>query len=44
MIRISRKGILSLRKLAESCKVNLEEKWMLGGVEPNFRTISDFRK
>ena len=33
----SRKGIRSLRKLAESCKVNLEVKWMLGGVEPDFR-------
>ncbi len=34
----------SSRKLAESCKVNLEVKWMIGGVEPDFRTISDFRK
>lgn len=40
----SRKGIRSSRKLAGSCKVNLEVKWMLGGVEPDFRTISDFRK
>lgn len=40
----SRKGIRSSRKLAESCKINLEVKWMLGGVEPDFRTISDFRK
>lgn len=40
----SRKGIRSSRKLAESCKVNLEVKWMLGGAEPDFRTISDFRK
>ena len=40
----SRKGIRSSRKLAESCKVNLEVKWMTGGVEPDFRTISDFRK
>ena len=40
----SRKGIRSLRKLAESCRVNLEVKWMIGGVEPDFRTISDFRK
>lgn len=38
----NRKGIRSSRKLAESCKVNLEVKWMLGGVEPDFRTISDF--
>ena len=31
----NRKGIRSSRKLAESCKVNLEVKWMLGGVEPD---------
>lgn len=40
----NRKGIRSSRKLAESCKVNLEVKWMIGGAEPDFRTISDFRK
>lgn len=40
----NRKGIRSSRKLAESCKINLEVKWMIGGVEPDFRTISDFRK
>lgn len=40
----SRKGIRSSRKLAESCKINLEVKWMMGGGEPDFRTISDFRK
>ncbi len=40
----SRNGIRSSRKLAESCRVNLEVKWMIGGVEPDFRTISDFRK
>ena len=39
-----RKGIRSSRKLAESCRVNLEVKWMIGGVEPDHRTISDFRK
>lgn len=38
------KGIRSSRKLAEQCRINLEVKWMLGGVEPDFRTISDFRK
>lgn len=37
-------GIKSSRKLAKSCRVNVEDKWMLGGVEPDFRTISDFRK
>lgn len=40
----SRNGIHSSRKLAKTCKVNLEVKWMMGGVEPDFRTISDFRK
>lgn len=40
----NRKGIRSSRKLEESCVVNIEVKWMLGGVEPDFRTISDFRK
>lgn len=40
----SRKGIRSSRKLAESCKVNLEVKWMIGGAEPDFRTSADFRK
>ena len=40
----NRKGIRSSRKLAESCKVHLEVTWMLGGVEQDFRTISDFRK
>lgn len=40
----SENGIKSSRKLAKSCKVNVEVKWMLGGVEPDFRTISDFRR
>ena len=40
----SENGIKSSRKLANSCKVNIEVKWMLGGVEPDFRTIADFRK
>ena len=40
----SENGIKSSRRLAQSCKVNIEVKWMLGGVEPDFRTIADFRK
>lgn len=40
----NRKGIRSSRKLQEACRVNLEVKWMMGGAEPDFRTISDFRK
>lgn len=35
----SKKEIRSSRKLAESCKVNLEVKWMLEGVEPDFGGI-----
>lgn len=37
-------GIKSSRKLAKTCKVNVEVRWMTGGIEPDFRTISDFRK
>lgn len=37
-------GIKSSRKLAKSCKVNVEVRWMTGGIEPDFRTIADFRK
>ena len=40
----SENGIKSSRKLAKSCRVNVEVKWMLGGAEPDFRTIADFRK
>lgn len=40
----TRKEIRSSRKLAESCKVNLEVKWLMGEAESDFRTISDFRK
>lgn len=40
----NRHGIRSSRKLAFSCVTNIEVKWLMGGVEPDFRTISDFRK
>lgn len=40
----NRKGIRSSRKLAESCQINMEVMWLLGGVKPDFRTIADFRK
>ena len=39
-----RKNIRSSRKLAAACKTNIEVMWMLGGLQPDFRTISDFRK
>jgi len=38
------KSVRSSRKLAESCKINIEVKWLMEGLEPDFRTISDFRK
>lgn len=40
----SRKSIRPSRKFAEICKLNIEVKWLLTGLEPDFRTISDFRK
>jgi len=40
----SRKSIRSSRRLAEACRLNVEIRWMIGGIEPDFRTISDFRK
>ena len=39
-----RQTIRSSRKLEEACKINVELKWLLKGLEPDFRTISDFRK
>lgn len=38
------KGIRSSRKIARMCKINLEVRWLLREIEPDFRTISDFRK
>ncbi len=40
----NRKGIRSSRKLEEACRINVEAKWLMEGLEPDFRTISDFRK
>lgn len=37
-------SIRSSRKLAEACRLNVEVKWLISGVTPDFRTISDFRK
>ncbi len=39
-----RKNLRLSRKLAEVCVTNIEVMWMLGGLRPDFRTISDFRK
>ena len=34
----------SSRKLEELCYKNIEVMWLMRGIKPNFRTISDFRK
>lgn len=39
-----RNGIRSSRKLAKACEVNMEVKWLMEGLTPDFRVISDFRK
>ena len=39
-----RNSIRSSRRLAKACETNIEVIWMLGGLKPDFRTISDFRK
>lgn len=39
-----RNGIRSSRKLARACRVNVEVMWLTGSLEPDFRTIADFRK
>lgn len=40
----NQKTIRSSRKLAEASRINVEAKWLMEGLEPDFRTISDFRK
>ena len=40
----SRKKLRSSRRLEEACHLNVEVKWLMSGLEPDFRTISDFRK
>lgn len=39
-----RNRVRSSRKLEQLCKTNIEVIWLIGGLKPNFRTISDFRK
>lgn len=36
--------IRSSRKLQKACRINMEVRWLMKGLEPDFRTISDFRK
>ena len=37
-------GITSSRKLEVETQRNLEVKWLLGNLQPDFKTIADFRK
>lgn len=39
-----RHSLNSSRKLEEACRINIEVKWLLKGLEPDFRTISNFRR
>ena len=39
-----RNDIRSSRKLEAACKVNIEVMWLMQGLTPDFRSISDFRK
>ena len=36
--------VRSSRKLEELCRVNIEVMWLMRGIEPDFRTIANFRK
>lgn len=37
-------GIRSSRRLARQCRINIEMKWLMEGLEPEYHTLSDFRK
>jgi transposase len=37
-------GVRSSRRLASECTRNLEVRWLLGGLTPNYHSIADFRK
>ena len=37
-------GIRSRRKLEKECARNIEMRWLLHGMTPNYHSISDFRK
>jgi transposase len=37
-------NIRSSRRLSKACSINLEAKWLMQGLEPDHRTINDFRK
>lgn len=38
------KMIRTSRKLEEACRINIEVKWLMEGLEPDFRTIANFRR
>ena len=40
----SRQSVNTSRKLEEACRINIEVKWLLRGLEPDFRTIANFRR
>ena len=37
-------GVTSSRKLERLTEINIEVKWLVGNLNPDFRTIADFRK
>lgn len=39
-----RHKLRSSRKIEEQCGINVEVIWLMKGIKPNFRTISEFRK
>ena len=39
-----RRGVRSSRRLAAACRENVEAMWLVSGVEPDFRTVADFRR
>ena len=39
-----RNKIRSSRKLQNACRINIEARWLMEGLEPDFRVNSDFRK
>lgn len=39
-----RAGTRSSRKLAAECITNIEVRWMMSGLEPDFRTVANFRR
>jgi transposase len=38
------KGVRSCRKLEDATRVNLEVMWLIKGLHPHYKTISNFRK